>query len=93
MIVSSGQSSSGIVVSNEELYVSSGAYVDDIKVSDGGEMHVYSGASACNASAYANGQIFADSGAFIHDIRVSKGGEIHIESEANADFCHASKHC
>ena len=83
--ISSGQVSSGITLSHDSMYVSSGGTANSTTVNDSGYLYVSSGGTANETTVNDNGQMYVFNGASALTIR-ENGGYVDVADGASVSF-------
>ena len=83
--VSSGQIFSGITVSNDSMFISSGGVVSSITLNSGGYLCVYSGGVVESMTVNSGGRLYISSGGIVTDI-LANGGFLSRTTGASATF-------
>ena len=84
-IISSGESSEGIVLENDYMTVLNGGTANHASVNSKGSMYVMSGGMANLIQVNSNGRLFVSSGGTAMEI-MENGGNVSIANGANVTF-------
>ena len=75
--VTNGETSTGLVLNNDSMYVSSGGTANETTLDQDGQMHVYDGALVSDTTANNDGQAFV-SGGTVNDTTINSGGQMTL---------------
>jgi len=75
--VTDGETSTGLTLNNDSMYVSAGGTATETTLNEGGRMHVYDGAFVCSTTANKDGQAYV-SGGTMNDIAINSGGQMNL---------------
>ena len=77
-IISSGESSNGIILNYDSMTVLNGGIATDTTVNDDGRLNVSSGGTAANATVSSGGYLYVYSGGTANSTTVNSGGELNV---------------
>ncbi|MDD6337137.1 MAG: AIDA repeat-containing protein, partial [Lentisphaeria bacterium] len=84
-IISSGESSNGIILENDTMTVLDGGIATDTTVNSFGRLYVHSGGTANSTMVNYNGRLNVSSGGTANSTTVNKGGSIEVRSGGTAN--------
>ncbi len=79
-IISSGETSSGIILENDSLTVLDGGVATDTTVNSAGNMRAFSGGTANSTTVNSNGYLYVSSGGTANSTTVNSGGRLYVYS-------------
>lgn len=75
--VTDGETSTGLTLNNDSMYVSAGGTATETTLNQYGKMHVYDGALVCSTTVNKDGQAYV-SGGTLNDTAVNSGGQMTL---------------